>query len=171
MAKPGGVYSDPILISQYLTEDGLGTGAFNASGNYSSEAKIFSIKPGSGEVFIINELTLHLVDGGALAVGNYGSIPALENGILITVTNAGSVRRPILPRIIKTNLDLVYVGNGGFNLVHFTAGIDAISATIDFRSQSEPLILDGDEGHVIEVFLNDDFTGVDDHNVVARGTK
>lgn len=164
--KPGGIYSDPIPLSQFLTDVGDGTGNDNANGDYTTP-DIFFIQPASDEIMLVEELVIHVEDGGALAEGSYGGLSALTNGINITVTNEGSISRSLLPGVIKTNGELLHIGKD--TAIHsFTASIDAIIATLCFK---KPVLLDGSQNHKIEVLLSDDFTGLDDHHFIAYGTK
>ena len=167
MSKPGGIYSDPIHLVQYLSTVGDGSGIVNANGNYTTP-EIFFIQPAADEVMSIEKLIVHLTNGGALAIGSYGALSALPNGIDIVVTNEGSVSRSIVPEVIKTNGDLLHLGPDS-SLYNFTASIDAIIATLDFGEK--PVILDGSQGHKIEVLLSDNLTGLTDHHFIAHGTR
>lgn len=170
--KPGGIYSDPILLTQFLTLNGDGTGDFNAIGDYTTP-DIFYIQPSVGEIMEIDKLLIYILDSGALPGGVYGGLgSALTNGINITVTNARSIDRSIIPGLIKANTDLVHLGNGGFSLTNFTGGVDAIVSSIDFTSiTGSSLILDGDQVHKLEVKLSDSFIGLNDHRFIAHGRK
>ena len=174
MALPGGIYSDPIPLSQYLSTVGDGTGVVNAVGDYTATTETFFIQPAAGEIFEIEKLLIHIVDSGALPATVYGGLgAALDPGINIVVTNEGSIARSVVPGLITANDELQHVGNGGFALTNFTGGIDAITATLDFvKIMRAPLILDGDQDHKLEVILDDDdFTGLVDHHFIVHGRR
>lgn len=169
--KPGGIYSDPIIINQYMSDVGDGTGTINAVGDYSSTAKIFFIQPAVGEIMTLTGMFIHLVDSGSLTIGVYGGLAgALSVGLAIRVTNEGSENRSIIPGVMKTNGDLVHMGSF-FNINSFSGGVDSLSASINFSVMGAPLILEGGRGHKLEVVLNDDFVGLNDHHFLACGFK
>ncbi len=165
--KPGGIYSDPIPLIQYLSDVGDGSGNVNANGDYTTP-DMFFIQPAADEIMEIEKLIIHITDGGVLAIGSYGALSALTNGIEILVTNEGSISRSIVPEVLKTNGDLLHLGPDS-SIYNFTSSIDAIIATLDFGNK--PLILDGSQGHKIEVLLSDNLTGLSDHHFIAHGFK
>lgn len=160
-----------IPVNQFLSDVGDGTGNVNANGDYSVTPKTFFIQPAATEIIILNELVIHIVNGGALPATVYGGLAgALTNGINVTLTNSRVAAGLILPVNIKNNADLIHTG-GNFNLINFSGGVDAIAATIDFKKSHMPLILKGSEGHKLEVILTDNFTGLNDHHFTAKGYK
>ncbi len=171
MPEPGGVRSDPIIVHQFLTVDGDGTGISNAIGDYSSVEEIFYIQPAIDEVMVIHEILLHIVDSGAIAATGYGGMSALTDGLDVLITNANSPRLSMLPGLIKENVDFMHCGLGAFNLVNFTGGIDSIIASFKTVNFGAPIILDGSQEHKIEVVLNDSFVGLVDHHFIAHGFK
>ena len=172
--RPGGIYSDPVPLSQFLSINGDGTGATNAIVDYSG-GEVYYIQPAAGEIMEIRKLTLHIVDSGALPAAVYGGLgAALTTGIDIVITNEGSIARSVLPGLIQANDDLAHLGNGGVELLNFTGGVDTLTAHLDFREimgTPHGLILDGDRNHKLEVLFEDSFVGLNDHHFIAHGTK
>lgn len=171
--KPGGIYSDPIPLSQFLSTNGDGTGDTNAVVDYSS-GEVYYIQPAIDEIIEIHKLVIHLVDSGALPAEVYGGLASdLTNGIDIVVTNEGSIARSIMPGLLKANDELAHLGNGGVELLNFTGGIDTLTGHIDFIKMIGPrgLILDGSQNHKLEILFNDTFVGLNDHHFIAHGKK
>lgn len=164
--------SNPIIVHQFLTINGDGTGNNNANGDYSVTPATFFIQPASDEIMIIHELYIHLVNSGAFPATVYASLgAALTNGVDILLTNDRSSGLSILPEKIKTNDDFMHFGLGGFQLVNFSGGIDAIGASFKSSSFGMPITLVGSKSHKIEVILNDNLTGLVDHHFIAHGYK
>ena len=170
--KPGGVYADPIRFIQFLSTNGDGTGDINAVGDYTTP-EVFYIQPANDEVMLIDKLTIHILNTGALPAGDYGGLgSALVNGIDIVTTNARSNGLSILPGIIKSNINLMHSTDLGFSLITFSGAVDSIIAVFNFKiDDNEGLILDGSQEHKLEVLLSDNFAGLVDHHFVAHGFK
>lgn len=169
--SPGGIPQDPIVVHQFLSINGDGTGTINAIGDYSSTSAVFYIQPAINEVMIIHELLLHILDSGAMPAGSYGSGAALTNGLQVFITNARSPRLSMLPGPIKTNSNFMHCGLNAFNLINFSGGIDGIIASFRPNNFGTPILLDGSQEHKIEVILNDSFVGFSDHHFIAHGFK
>lgn len=169
--KPGGRYSDPIPFTQFLSSNGDGTGIINAILDYATTPGTVYIQPSADEIMVIQDLLIHVVDSGALPEGSYAGLGvSLANGIDIQVTNEGSSARSVIPGLIKSNGELSHVsGTGRFDIINFSGGVDGLSSVIDFGKAG--LILDGSQGHKLEVLFTDSLVGLVDHHFIAHGTK
>lgn len=160
-------------ISRILDTDGDGTGTKIATGNYAdggSGLTIFKIEPAAGEVFRLSRILIHYADTGPVNNGDvYGNGITLTNGITVTLTDAFGTD------VSLTNDTPIMTNNewGRFcydiNITDFSSGSNYYQARWTFSRGGQFLRLVGDEGHVLKVTLNDDFTGLDDQTFVVQG--
>ena len=146
-----------------------GGGTSNLNGNYASPT-IFGLKPAVGEVYRVYRMLVSIVYGPTPATtpATYGNIPALTNGVSITVNSDSGAWMGITSFPIKQNshwgahcYDQRYDDWGG-------AGDDSFNVRWSFTKEGGPIILDGDRGHEIRITLNDDFTGLDEHRFTFK---
>ena len=152
--------SDPSHVNPnfafYLTDTGAVGGVLNAIGDYSLEAKEFSIKPAAGEILKCNRMIITIEDNGSIDSGGYGNNASpLTNGITVESRIAGEpVRLLTAQEPIKRTADwnsLCYDGAP----VNFGAGNEFYVARWTFTRDGKPIILR--EGDEIVVILNDNF--------------
>lgn len=171
MPNSNGSYKDQEVINITLDDNGDGTGAKDAIGDYSITPKIFFRQPLVGEVYVISEFILHLVDNSNMPSGSWGGITALTNGVIIRVSDDNGVISDITngdPP--KDNADISHL-MPNFRIVTFGASDNAIIASFTQESFGAQAIIDGSQNQRIEVLLNDNFTGLVEQHFIIHGYK
>lgn len=162
---------------QFADVDGDGTGAFNATGDYSDGGlglTEFGIQPGPGEIFDIARMIITIEDTGSFDSGSYGNNVTLTNGIAIekrvgTINGASVLDQSLTgAQPIITN-----VGWGAYCFdveVHtFGQGNEFLLARWTFLKAGVFLRLVGDDDEYFAVRLHDDFSGLVDHGFNLQG--
>lgn len=164
-------------ISQYMSSNGDGTGTVSVNGNYSGgSALTISVTPPAGEIYRITHVVLGIMDTNGMTLGTYGTIaggvnpgPVLrkqdDTGTLVdyTKTYPPTTNFWIASMVGPRNFEHIDVGG--------TAD-EAIYATFDFIGMTGQAVrLVGDDSERLEVYLNDDFSGLLNHTWYAWGYK
>ncbi len=114
--------------------------------------KIFT----TGEIVFIEKLAIEIRDSGGSALGDFGSGPALTNGILIEVQIGGIIEMSIN---IKTNGELISAADVIFEITQFQ-GSALLVYNFVFR---EPLSLNhNNNDDFLRVTIQDDLSGIQD---------
>jgi hypothetical protein len=155
-----------------ITDTGSnGPGAtFNMNGDYSAAPTDFWIQPPSNEAYYLTRFQFQISISSTPSRLEYGSIPALTNGILVFEEfngNRHTINPGELP--IKDNTDIILLSGsprksdfGGVNDIY----------VFDFElgeTQFEGLQLNGSTNDKFGLTLNDDLTGIVDHRLVIKG--
>ena len=157
----------PIPYLTSLTTDGLATGVFVATGDYSLAAEDFFTVGPAGRLVVARTLRFVISDAGNPGRDDYGNILGLINGICIFFKRANKPEQEVTVglRPIKTNEDFErVVGVGGSSVVDY-AGSTSRVYDVPFIDGLE--IAEGDQ---LTVRLHDDFTGLADHQFSIIGT-
>lgn len=161
---------DQNMLHQMLDDTGDGTGTFSANGDYSTTQKIFYIEAPAQTHYYISLFTVHLTDSGGLDAGKYGNGIVLTNGIKFRVTDTSGTNI-----LIDLLARYTIVDNAGWNhicntvtLSEFGTGDNSLSGKWDIL-QDMGFYLHLDPGQRLEVVLNDDYSGLNDHHFVAQG--
>ena len=115
----------------------------------------------------INKLGFLVSDAGNTDFSNYGSLPGpLTNGITL-YTIIDGVEIPLTP-IIKKTAD--YFGIGALSqFVELSGSSRLANYTFSLFDYSEGIILNGDNGDILGLRINDNLTGLALHNASLDG--
>lgn len=167
MPKSSGGHRDPIPLLQKLSSNGDGTGTTSAIGDYSVTPLTIFIAPIAGEVYVIDKLVVHIADNGSFVRSGYGAGAALTNGVQIQVSDSSGVLYSLLSGSpVIDNEGWMHVGE--FDREQFSASEDSVSVSL---IPATNIILDGSQGHKLEVILNDNFSTLPDQHFIAHGYK
>lgn len=159
-----------LILSRYLDTNGDGTGTKNAVGNYSGGAQSFKLAPPASTIYRVHRLLVTIEDTSGMTPTEYGNLGAvLTNGITVRVHNGTSTVVDLTDGLpVKSNEQW---GALCFDAVlrSWGAGNDVLAVRWTFSAAGVPLRLDGDASEVLELVLNDDFTGLVSHYFVAQG--
>lgn len=151
IAKP-----EPSLIRRLMTDDGTKDGAWDMSGDYSTQAKRFWVQPPLNEDWRLASFQVALSSTGTQNRADYGSLSnGLTNGLQFYIEVGGQefLQHPVA----KNNQELLAF-TGGFNIFNFDGADDSIFSQVKLLEFSDGLILRGDRQTKFGVILNDDFT-------------
>ncbi len=110
---------------------------------------------GTGEIAFLEKLVIEIRDTGNLGLNDFGSGPALTNGILVEVQIGGVVEISLL---IKTNAQMISAADVLFEVDQFQGSALLIYNFI-FR---EPMSLNhNDDDDFIRVTIQDDLTSIE----------
>lgn len=124
----------------------------------------FSLGPGSGELWIVDYLTLLLIDSGNMDPGVFGgTVAALTNGLEV-IESINSVES--IYTTIEDNADIAQCFFGGVPAPGSVAGADPgflnnVDKGIGRMPFGYPITLDGDEGDKLIIRVNDNLIGID----------
>ena len=171
MPEPGGAYRDLKPFFRLLDTVGDGTGDDNAAQNYAITPATFRIIPAANEVIILEQLLVHISDNSSFAPTGYGGRAALGNGyqIIATMPNMNAENLLANGDVIKHNDDFLHWGPGALDLIKFTGGADSSVGAYRAVNFGVDFVLDGSQGHKIEITLNDDFSTLVDHHFIVHG--
>lgn len=157
------------IISRYLDTNGDGTGTKNFIGNHA--ATVAFLAPPAGQIFRVARLIVSIEDGTGIKAGLYGGLSALPNGITITQEDDGGELVDFCDGVpIKTN--------GQWGQLCFDVDLKSWSASpteemllvrYTFLRAGQFVRLIGDNGGLLAVNLNDNFTGLLAHRFMAQG--
>jgi hypothetical protein len=164
--------SAKVIISRLLDTVGDGSGTKAATGDYSVTPAFFRIKPGPTESFSIERMIVSIEDTAGFAAADYGNIAGgLANGVVVYVEND---RDGIVYRL--TDISRPIVNNAGWgyccydaNLVTWGPGNEFLLVRWTFARSGAPVVLRGSLGERLVVALNDDCTGLVEHNFLVQG--
>lgn len=151
--------------SQLLSTNGDGSGDIEAIGNYSIPTE-FYISPAENTTLELHRLLIHLTDTGSLDANSYGNGISLTNGVQLSVTDSSGTRILTNPTIF-TNSDW---GKQCYDaqVLAFGQGDESLNARWTFTRAGVPFILK-EPSHRLSIILNDDFTGLNEHNFIVQG--
>ena len=155
-------------IHQLLDTVGDGSGLKEANGNYSVAAGSFRLKHASG-IADIYRMIVMIEDAGAFDSGLYGNGIVLTNGIRVYLKNSlNVVMEEFTGFPILTNGD--WAGHCHDHEHHsFGSGNEVVSVRWTFDKSGQPLTVNFGAGEYLEVYLNDDFSGLVKHRFSVQG--
>lgn len=141
----------------------------NARGNYATPTK-FSIVPGAGQWFRIERLLVHIEDTNGMQAQEYGNLgSALTNGIIVQTARDGVQTLDYTDGLpVKTNADWGRVCYD-VDLKTWGAGNEVMQVRWTFAKSGTPIRLAGSEGDSFDIILEDDFSGLINHNFMVQG--
>lgn len=147
-----------------ITDTGTGTHTLHA-------VQKFKIAPASGETMELARMIVSITDVGAPDSGKYGNDIDLTNGITMFLDSTDDVDNvditDSLP--IKTNSDWGRLAGVDVQDMAWGTGNDQVVVRFTFEKSGVPLVLHGGWGHVLEVTLNDNFSGLVEHYFMVQG--
>jgi len=137
-------------------------------GNYAT-ATTFKWTPGTGRTGYIQRMLINIEDVGSFDSAAYGNNITLTNGISLGVfDSSGTIVTDVVDsHNIKTNAD--WAMHCHDVTVHdFGLGNETLTARWTFARSGQPLWVPSG-GHYFGVVLNDDFSGLVNHNIHLQG--
>jgi hypothetical protein len=127
----------------------------------------FQLRPGAGEIFVINRILPTMTHGTAGDLGLFGNLAALTNGILLRAKIADQY---YTFTNWKTNADL----KGDMYDIDFDTrsgggGTYGTSGRGSFSKIHVAVILDGDIGDFMEIYVQDDISALDTFRIKGQG--
>jgi len=155
-------------IFQLLDTVGDGSGTKNANGDYSTTPASFKLKHSVGRASI-ERMIVMIEDEGVVDSGKYGNGLTLVNGVRVYLKNAsGEVIEEYTTFPIKSNGD--WAGHCHDLTRHAWGGGNEIeSIRWTFSKSGQPILIDFYLGEYLEVYLNDDFSGLVSHYFNVQG--
>tara|TARA_R110000851_G_scaffold43447_4_gene107422 strand:+ start:232 stop:774 length:543 start_codon:yes stop_codon:yes gene_type:complete len=154
-------------LGRSFTLEGDGV-TIDALGDYSAAPVDFFVQPPPNFDFYLSEIILELSDNSGLTRSNYGGISELPVGIKTFVLRNG-VRIPgTNPEAIKNNGGLI-INSSSFEVIPFSGSTQTLLFRLKFSETAEPTYLNGNNGDRFGITLNDDFTGLSDHQFAFLG--
>lgn len=163
--------SERKIISRFLDTDGDGTGTKNANGNYSGAAEEFFIAPDEGEDWTITRMLVNIADEAVMQAEEYGNLgAALTNGVKVEVHNDSglvySLTDPNYP--VKTNAGwAAYMFD--VHLLTWGSGDELLNGRWTFAKSGVPVRLRSRFGEKLVVTVNDNLTGLLNHQFLVQG--
>jgi hypothetical protein len=157
-----------IPLHRRASTNGDGTGDTNIIGDYSGAPVDFYIQPAINEIFVITHYTLILCADDSVRLDQYGSLLALPNGIQVVIQTLG-IPIPIFT-LIKTNRTLFHLCDKGPHTTRLLGGENLLHINLDFSgnlSKNNKLFGSLNDKFIFRV--NDNFTGLCEHTLVAYG--
>ena len=114
----------------------------------------YEILPGAGESFFAEYVRINLRDDGSLKLNDFGSGPALTNGLRVRMQSGGTL---ISDYVIKTNEELIDASEDIQTIEQFQ-GAPLLLFTIRFKNN---ITLVGDSSDFIRVTVQDDLTNIE----------
>ncbi len=154
-------------IQRSFTDDGLITGDTSMVVDGSAMPVEFFFQAEPNRQISINKLGFLVSDAGNTDFTNYGSLAGpLANGItLFTVIDGQEI--PLTP-VIKATADYFSIGALA-QFVTLSGSSRLANYTFSLFDYSEGIILDGDNGDILGIRINDDLTGLDLHEASLDG--
>ena len=150
LEKVGGLETDPDFE--------------NAIGDYSSSAAIYEFPAfGTADAYI-NEIHVTIIAPAAIDYDEYGSLPALTNGVIIALFQKDEYR--FVSPAFTVNHDYQRLFNGNIKIPAWKKGNRVMTATLKL---DVPVILKGGSTDALQVQVNDNFTGLIGHHFTATG--
>ncbi len=156
-------------VSVLMSSNGDGTGTVEAIGDYSVTPLSLKLKLDDHSKVEIYGLKMKLRDIGTFQADDYASLTgSLTNGIRIYVRDGDDeLIEELTSYPIKNNADLATFTNFRFN--DFATNDNVMSVGWDISGIGTPVKLDFSKGQYLEVFFNDDFTGITEQTFAAFG--
>jgi len=158
-----------LPIFQLLSSNGDGTGTADATGNYSSTPLSLKCSRSYGWAHIARMIVM-IQDGGTFDAELYGNGIVLTNGIRVYVKNASdAVLWEMTSFPIISNSD--WAGHCHDYNYSESIGVGDSVASIrwTFDKAGQQCIVKFDQGEYLEVYLNDDFSGLTHHRFTVQG--
>lgn len=157
-----------LRISQYLDDNGDGTGNKSAIGDYSLGVENFFYK--ATGYTDIHRIIVTVQDSGVFRAERYGALAAaLTNGILIKVIASDD-----LTELADLTDNIPIIANAQWGSLCYDVDVKAwgagdqfLLARWTFTRSGSPLRLN--PGQSLRVVLNDDFTNLVDHRFLIQG--
>ena len=155
-------------IFQLLSSNGDGTGTSDAIGDYSATPLSLKISANDGYAFI-ERMIVKIEDSGTLDSGKYGNGIDITNGIRVYLKNrANQVMQEFTAFPIITFGD--WQGHcHDLNHINFGSGNEIVSVRWTFSKSGQPIGINFEAGEYLEVYLNDNFTGLVHHRFTVQG--
>lgn len=147
----------------FLTKDSIANGDYEMIGDYSGAVQEF------GHVVtvptLITGFAVRLAGSGSFDLNTYGGMPALSNGIDVTIQTKGIQGGPVVNPVFN-NWDWLVQGNEGGS-ADFPGNSNALSVGFQFSYlRQNGFVLDPTFNDFFKVELNDNFTGLTHHSIV-----
>jgi len=157
-----------------LDINGDGTGAFKIIGDYSSAVEEFYIQPPSNEDYFIIRIVLQLDSEADIDRAKYGTLAALTNGVKLyheidsvkTLLNFGGTAMKDNQALINFSSDMASVELSGANP---KTNLFDLSNVGD--RDENAIWLKGSTNDKLIFEVNDDFSGLIDHEIIVKGFK
>jgi len=128
-----------------------------ATGNY-------WYRPAENKTIRINQLIFVLADTAVTAGGSFGALAALTNGFNIRVCQADGTLIKDLVSIIKTNAEVVAMGEASI------LSTTQLNIVMDIEKMfGAPIIVSGSLGEYIECDVDDNLNGIDGMYLRVQG--
>jgi len=162
-----------LPINRFLTDDGLEGDGTNQSANRNGSvtAVPFYAGPRTG-VWEINRMLILIEDNAVIAADDYGGVSVLTNGVSIDVKEGGSGGTVLQDMTdgftIKSN---VHWAGLCYDMTEHTfgSGNNFIVVRWSFSRSGQPIILNSNRNENLVVTVNDDLTGLVEHNFLIQG--
>ena len=157
-----------VPIFQLLSSNGDGTGISDGTGDYSTTPMSLRCSRSYGWAHIARVIIM-IQDEGTFDAESYGNAIMLTNGIRVYVKNASdAVLWEMTSFPILSNGD--WMGHcHDLNYSDIGTGDNIVSIRWTFDKAGQECIVKFDEGEYLEVYLNDDFSGLTHHRFTVQG--
>ncbi len=166
------------IFFRYLDTVGDGSGTKDASANFGTPDYYF-IKPPAATHYVVERLTITIQDTTATTAlaDRFGTSAAITNGLQILYTKGtpGGGTTSIITDItdgvnIKKNSDILRLSSVA-NTGSFTGAAEgAFVGEVDFtRATGGALVLDGDNGEALAVYMSDNLSAMAKIYYIAQG--
>ena len=159
---------------RFLSSNGDGSGSFQAISNYAVssnvQGRVFYIQPPAHLNYEVERLIVHIADTANFSADNYGGLGSpLGNGIVVRTSDMNSNVKALTADPILDN-----AGWGAYcydvQYISFGSGDNFVQVRWTFGKSGVPVSLDGATGMRLEVVLQDDFSGLNEHTFQVQGT-
>ena len=127
----------------------------------------FILQPPSNQVWRLADWFIYIEDAKGFNITNYGANGILTNGMEIKGV-FGGVEYDLLGFPIKTNSDIMSV-TYDMDLKTFGNDNDVLMAKWNFKECGQFIRLDGTQGDMLKVVINDDMTFLHKQIITAKG--
>lgn len=159
---------EPGPVLRPMTDTGFIGGLDEMSADFTGQNKKFYVQPSDTDDWRIATFSVVLSSTGSQNRTDYGSINnGLVNGIDFFIEQDGVEITITAGNPIRTNQDLLRNGRD-FGLFNFAAGDDSIFAQDNLLDFSMGFILRGSKNEKFGVILNDDLSGLTQHQVFIK---
>lgn len=159
------VTSQPALPSEsttkYASPKFLNVASSDMTVDGSGTPVDFIVAPSAGEIFFVEYIRINLRDDGSAKLDEFGSSPALTNGLRIRIQSGGTLTNDFL---VKTNEDIIDSSDDIVVLDQFQ-GAPLNMYTIRFTKN---MTLVGDNSDFLKVTVQDDLTVIEELRMAAR---
>jgi hypothetical protein len=162
-------YMKPLKpVFRLFSSTGTGAGTTSAVGDYSVTPLSLQIKSRATDYLVINRIIISVEDAGNFDAGGYGNGSALTNGIRIYLKDGDGEIAELTSFPITTNSH--WAAHCHDLTIHsFGTGNTLMSVRWTIGASGRPLVLNGPDGHYLEVVFNDDHTNLIAQRVIGQG--